>query len=102
MATAKVDSSIERDDLSESELLLGENDKKGNIIKNANYKETDSMKNKEEIKGEKEKEKEKTGEKESDEDEEEVEPSSDPETDNYSGANNCPPLSCHNSCQNTE
>ena len=55
MATAKVDSSIERDDLSESDLLLGENDKKGNIIKNANYKEMDSMKNKEETKGEKEK-----------------------------------------------
>ena len=104
MATAKVDSSIERDDLSESELLLGENDKKGHIIKNTNYKEINSMKNKEETKGEKEKEK-KTGEKESDEDdedEEEVEPSSDPETDNYSGANNCLPLSCHNSCQNTE
>ena len=103
MATAHVDSSIERDDLSESDLLLGENNKKGNIIKNANYKETDSMKNKEEIKGEKEKEK--TDGKESaedDEDEEEVEPSSDPETDNYSGANNCPHLSCHNSCQNTE
>ena len=62
------------------------------------------MKNKEETKGEKAKEK-KTGETESDEDDEdkeEVEPSSDPETDNYSGANNCPPLSCHNSCQNTE
>ena len=100
MATAHVESSIEKDDLSERDLLLDENNTKGNIIKNKNYKKTDSMTNKEEFKGEKEKEK--TGEKESAEDagdEEEVEPISDTETDNYSGANNCPP---HFSCQNTE
>ena len=100
MATAYVESSIEKDDLSERDLLLDENNTKGNIIKNKNYKKTDSMTNKEEFKGEKEKEK--TGEKESAEDagdEEEVEPISDTETDNYSGANNCPP---HFSCQNTE
>ena len=108
MATALVDPSIERDNISESELLLGENDKKGHerIIKNANYKEMNSIKNKEETKGEKQKEK-KTGEKESDkddEDKEEEEPRSDPGTDSGadSGVNNCPPLSCHNSCQNTE
>ena len=104
MATAYVESSIKKDDLSERDLLLDENNTKGNIIKNKNYKKTDFMTNKEEFKGEKEKEK--TGEKESAEDagdEEEVEPSSDTETDNYSGANNCPPhFSCHNSCQNTE
>ena len=46
MATALVDPSIERDDLSESQLLLGENDKTGHkhIIKNANYKEMNSIK----------------------------------------------------------
>ena len=102
MATAHVESSIKKDDLSERDLLLDENNKKGNIIKNTNYKKPDSMKNKEEIKGEKEKEK--TDEKESAEeagDEEEVEliNNSDTETDNYSGAGNCPP---HFSCQNTE
>ena len=98
MATAHVEESIAKDDLSERDLLLDENNTKGNIIKNK--KKTDSMTNKEEFKGEKEKEK--TGEKESAEDagdEEEVEPISDTETDNYSGANNCPP---HFSCQNTE
>ena len=104
MATAHVESSIEKDDLSERDLLLDENNTKGNIIRNK--KKTDSMTNKEEFKGEKEKEK--TDEKESAEDaedEEEVEPAnnSDTETDNYRfnlcGAGNCPP---HFSCQNTE
>merc|ERR1711867_55062 len=100
MATALVDSVIESDDLSESQLLLGEDDKEGHerIIKNANYKEMKTIKNKEETKGEKQKEK-KTGERESDEkneDKEEEEPRSDTGTDSGadSGVNNCPPLSC--------
>ena len=44
MATALVDSVIESEDLSESQLLLGEDDKTGHehIIKNAKYKEMKS------------------------------------------------------------
>ena len=106
MATAHVESSIEKDDLSERDLLLDENNTKGNIIKNKNYKKTDSMTKKEKFKGEKEKEK--TDEKESAEDaedEEEVEPAnnSDPENDNYR-FNLCRAGQClpHFSCQDNE
>ena len=102
MATAYVEESIARDDLSEKDLLLDEDNTKGNIIKNQNYKDskTDS---KEESKEEKERKGEKK--KQSVEDEEEVEPAnnSDPENDNYRfnlcGAGQCPP---HFSCQDNE
>ena len=84
MATAYVEESIARDDLSEKDLLLDEDNTKGNIIKNQNYKDskTDS---KEESKEEKEKERKGEKEKQSVKDEEEVEPAnnSDPENDNY-------------------
>ena len=55
MATAYVEESIARDDLSEKDLLLDEDNTKGNIIKNKNYKDnkTDSMTKQEESKGEK-------------------------------------------------
>ena len=104
MATAYVEESIARDDLSEKDLLLDEDNTKGNIIKNQNYKDskTDS---KEESKEEKEKERKGEKEKQSVEDEEEVEPAnnSDPENDNYRfnlcGAGQCPP---HFSCQDNE
>ena len=104
MATAYVEENIAKDDLSEKDLLLDEDNTKGNIIKNQNYKDskTDS---KEESKEEKEKERKGEKEKQSVEDEEEVEPAnnSDPETDNYRfnlcGASQCPP---HFSCQNNE
>ena len=74
MATAYVEESISRDDLSEKDLLLDEDNTKGNIIKNKNYKDkkTDSMTKKEESKGEKEKERKGEKEKQSVEDEEEV------------------------------
>ena len=104
MATAYVEESIARDDLSEKDLLLDEDNTKGNIIKNQNYKDskTDS---KEESKEEKEKERKGEKEKQSVEDEEEVEPAnnSDPENDNYRfnlcRAGQCPPLF---SCQDNE
>ena len=104
MATAYVEESIARDDLSEKDLLLDEDNTKGNIIKNQNYKDskTDS---KEESKEEKEKERKGEKKKQSVEDEEEVEPAnnSDPENDNYRfnlcGAGQCPP---HFSCQDNE
>ena len=66
MATALSDPIIESEDLSEDQLLLGEEDKTGHasIIKNSNYKEMTTIKHKEE-KGEKQKEK-KVGERESD------------------------------------
>ena len=107
MATAYVEESIARDDLSERDLLLDEDNTKGNIIKNQNYKDkkNDSMTKQEESKGEKEKERKGEKKKQSVEDEEEVEQpnNSDPETDNYRfnlcGAGNCPP---HFSCQNNE
>ena len=64
MATAYVEEAIARDDLSEKDLLLDEDNTKGTIIKNQNYKDskTDSKTKKEEPKGEKEKER--KGEKE--------------------------------------
>ena len=104
MATVYVEESIARDDLSEKDLLLDEDNTKGNIIKNQNYKDskTDS---KEESKEEKEKERKGEKKKQSVEDEEEVEPAnnSDPENDNYRfnlcGAGQCPP---HFSCQDNE
>ena len=104
MATAYVEESIARDDLSEKDLLLDEDNTKGNIIKNQNYKDskTDS---KEESKEEKEKERKGEKKKQSVEDEEEVEPAnnSDPENDNYRfnlcRAGQCPP---HFSCQDNE
>ena len=104
MATAYVEESIAKDDLSEKDLLLDEDNTKGNIIKNQNYKDskTDS---KEESKEEKEKERKGEKKKQSVEDEEEVEPAnnSDPENDNYRfnlcGAGQCPP---HFSCQDNE
>ena len=107
MATALIDPVIESEDLSESQLLLGEEDKTGHesIIKNDNYKEMKTIKNKEETKGEKQKEK-KVGEREGDgnnEDKEEEEQRSDSHND--SGADsrvNEPPLCCHNSTQNSE
>ena len=104
MATAYVEESIARDDLSEKDLLLDEDNTKGNIIKNQNYKDskTDS---KEESKEEKEKERKGEKKKQSVEDEEEVEPAnnSDPENDNYRfnlcRAGQCPP---HFSSQDNE
>ena len=106
MATAYVEENIAKDDISEKDLLLDEDKTKNTIIKNQNYKDsnTDSKTKKEEPKGEKEKEK---GEKEKQrvEDEEEVEltDSSEPENDNYRfnlcGAGQCPP---HFSCQDNE
>ena len=107
MATALIDPVIESEDLSESRLLLGEEDKTGHesIIKNDNYKEMKTIKHKEEKKGEKLKVK-KVGERESDknnEDKEEKEPMNDSHND--SGADsrgNEPPLCCHNSTQNSE
>ena len=106
MATALSDPIIESEDLSEDQLLLGEEDNTGHasIIKNSNYKEMKTIKNKEE-KGEKQKEK-KVGEREGDgnnEDKEEEEQRNDSHND--SGADsrvNEPPLCCHNSTQNSE
>ena len=108
MATAYVEEDIARDDLSEKDLLLDEDKTKTTIIKNQNYKgsNTDSKTKKEEPKGKKEKEK---GEKEKQrvEDEEEEEPpadSSEPENDNYRIFNLCGTGQCpsHFSCQDSD
>ena len=107
MATALSDPIIEGEDLSEDQLLLGEEDKTGHpsIIKNSNYKEMTTIKHKEE-KGEKQKEK-KVGERESDgnnEDRiEEEEQRNDAHHDSGTdGRVNETPLCCHNSTQNSE
>ena len=98
---------IEDEDLTEDQLLLGEEDKTGHasIIKNSNYKEMTKIKHKEE-KGEKEKKK-KVEEMESggnNEDRiEEEEQRNDAHHDSGTDSRiNEPPLCCHNSTQNSE